>query len=340
MKEKKSGGRIKRGSGTNRGYIGYHTTWDEKRVFLRSRAEFIYARMLDYEKIPYKLECVTYEVDGRRYKPDFFIFDENYTQIQKIVEIKGQDAKRVGLEYKEKYGPFFEDLGIEYETVWAFDRIITKYNLREEIKQWVEKSLKVYDFLPDSRGENNPMYGKKHFDSTKKLISEKAKKRYEDVEYRETMRQKQKAFYLTEEGEKRKQYLRECRWREAEERKVRFDKINPEITKICIICGKEFTTRESYKNEFCTYKCRMKWKRKNIEGYGKHKKEGLTYKNNLQSTIRKILVQEGITIQVFLEDVDQHIRQAKESGILHKNKGITLKTLEKYNLSTQDQWEN
>jgi len=82
------GGKVKKGNGNNRGYIGYHTTWDGKYVFLRSKAEFIYARKLDYDRIPYLLEVITYEVNGVKYKPDFFIYDE-YDNLNAIVEIKG-----------------------------------------------------------------------------------------------------------------------------------------------------------------------------------------------------------------------------------------------------------
>ena len=80
------GGRVKKGSGKNRGYIGYHITWDNKRVFLRSKSEFILAKMLDMEKIPYLTEYKSYKINNISYKPDFFIFNDiNYTNIIKII---------------------------------------------------------------------------------------------------------------------------------------------------------------------------------------------------------------------------------------------------------------
>jgi hypothetical protein len=45
----KPGGKVKLGSAKNRGYMGYHNTWDNKKVFLRSKAEFIFAKSLDID---------------------------------------------------------------------------------------------------------------------------------------------------------------------------------------------------------------------------------------------------------------------------------------------------
>jgi len=136
-----NGGKIKKGNGNNRGYIGYHTTWDGKTVFLRSKAEFIYARKLDYEKIPYLLEVNNYEINGVKYKPDFFIFDYEYKNILEIVEVKGLDDKKTALLYLEAFKDYFSSLGVEYNVVWKQMGTIKKYSLNDEIKEWVKSSI-------------------------------------------------------------------------------------------------------------------------------------------------------------------------------------------------------
>lgn len=67
---------------------GWHTTWDNKLVFLRSSYEFRYAKELDDKKIIYEVESkripyIAYDGFSRTYIPDFFIPNDN-----KIVEIK------------------------------------------------------------------------------------------------------------------------------------------------------------------------------------------------------------------------------------------------------------
>lgn len=68
---------------------GWHMTWDGREVFLRSGAEFRYAKLLDSCKIYYKVESLIIpyldsEGNARNYIPDFYIPSEN-----RIVEIKG-----------------------------------------------------------------------------------------------------------------------------------------------------------------------------------------------------------------------------------------------------------
>lgn len=178
------GGRIKKGNSKHRGYIGYHTTWDNKKVFLRSKCEFIIARMLDYQREYYLMEKVIYEIKGKRYKPDFFIFDSDYNQIKKIIEVKGWDDIKTANEYLGKYKPYFDKLGIDYEVIWKYQAIATKYNLYDEIDNWINKSVNTYEHVLDIRGDRNPMYGVQHSDKTKQLIGKKASDRHNDPEYK------------------------------------------------------------------------------------------------------------------------------------------------------------
>lgn len=259
------GGKIKKGTAKNRGYIGYHTTWDGIRVFLRSKAEFIYARVLDYETVPYKLESVIYKINGRNYKPDFFIFDSNYKTILKIVEIKGLDDKATALDYLDKFKDFFQSIGIEYDAVWKYQSLITKYNLKDEIREWIDRSVREYDFITDSRGENNPMYGIKHSEYTRDLIRQKCIDRNKDVEYRKRNSDAQREYFNSEAGLLRRKQI-------SEEKRRLYATRNPIIEKQCTCCGNAFEQKLKG-NGFCNSKCLRTWSYNNIPGYGKHKQK-------------------------------------------------------------------
>lgn len=259
------GGKIKKGTAKNRGYIGYHITWDGIKVFLRSKAEFIYARVLDHERIPYKLECVIYKINGKNYKPYFFIFDSDYKSILSIVEIKGLDDKKTALEYLTKFKPYFTSIGIIYDAVWKYQELITKYGLKEDIEAWVERSLREYDFIPDTRGENNPMYGMKHSEYTKSLIRKKCNERNKDDEYRKNNSNAQKAFFNSDAGLLRRKQI-------SEQKKLLYASKYPIIEKQCKCCNSTFTQKLKG-NGFCNFKCLRTWSYKNIPGYGKHKQK-------------------------------------------------------------------
>jgi len=67
---------IKIGNSKARGYCGWHKTWDNKDVYLRSLFEYIVACMLDSTKIPYLTEVEMFDCNGIRYKPDFFLYTD------------------------------------------------------------------------------------------------------------------------------------------------------------------------------------------------------------------------------------------------------------------------
>lgn len=70
---------------------GWHTTWEGKKIFYRSRAELKYAELLDEEKIPYDVESLRieyYDTEKERNRvaiPDFLLINSN-----EIVEIKSR----------------------------------------------------------------------------------------------------------------------------------------------------------------------------------------------------------------------------------------------------------
>jgi hypothetical protein len=261
----KPGGKVKLGSAKNRGYIGYHNTWDNKKVFLRSKAEFIFAKSLDIERIPYMLECVTYRIDNKCYKPDFFIFDRNYNTIKKIIEIKGLDDKKTALTYLDKYKPYFNSIGIEYDVVWKYQSLITKYQLHDEIANWITTSIQKYDFISDTSGKNNPMYGRKQTEETKKRIQSKAIERQTD-EYRKKNSEAQMAFWATARGLQRKQEISLQRTQDAILK-------NPIVDRQCKHCNNIFQTKLKTKKQFCSGACNRTWSYKNTPGYGKWRKK-------------------------------------------------------------------
>ena len=318
------GGKVKKGNGNNRGYIGYHVTWDNKKVFLRSKAEFIYARKLDYERTPYLLEVTIYEIDGIKYKPDFFIFTNEYSKIIEIVEVKGLDDKKTALQYLESYKDYFSSLNIGYSVVWKQMATIKKYKLTEEIKQWIKTSIEYYDNVSDVSGENNPMYRLKHSDETKKLISDKAKERCGDIEYLEMMSDVQSEYWNSGDG-------LVMRKKASVRRKEHIEKTNPIIICECKNCNGKFEKRQNIKKEYCSGKCKRIWLHKNDETYGKHKKT-TSFSNQLKTYIGKILSHYNIDFKNYIENFTEITQKAKINGVIPKNKGITLETLKKYNI--------
>ncbi len=87
---------------------GWHITWDNKNVFLRSSYEFDYAKELDNEKISYEVEyfrILYWDSKTKTHRvaiPDFYLIDINI-----IVEIKStytydeQNMKDKFIEYKK-----------------------------------------------------------------------------------------------------------------------------------------------------------------------------------------------------------------------------------------------
>ncbi len=320
------GGKVKLGSNKNRGYCGWHTTWLGDEVFLRSRCEFIYARYLDYNNIPYLMEKMVYTISEKSYKPDFFIYDDNnFSKIIKIVEIK--DSKKYDSVY-DTYKDYFILLGIDYEIVYKFDKIITLYSLNSEIQNWILNSVSVYDNIPLS-GKMNPMYGVKQTTKTKMLISEKAKLRFLDLNYKEKCKQSQAIFWSSERGSIRKKELGELRKQGAINNRVKYEQEHPILLFTCKTCGSIIESRKTL--EYCSYTCKRKWKYDNIDIYGKHK-NGTTYKRNLIFFINKIKTNFNIDTDTFISNIDYYVSESKKIKLIPKNKGISLNTLIKYNL--------
>lgn len=87
---------------------GWHTTWNNKKVYLRSSYELDYAKILDSYKIPYEVEAKRIEYfdtiknENRIALPDFYL-----PELNTLVEIKSsytlnlQNMKDKFKKYKE-----------------------------------------------------------------------------------------------------------------------------------------------------------------------------------------------------------------------------------------------
>lgn len=91
----------------SRGIQGYY--WNKsfsKWVWLRSSYEYIYAKWLDSKNIIWNSEVKYFSLeDGRKYLPDFFIYEDNKETIKYLVEIKS-DYKIYNREKQEFFTEF------------------------------------------------------------------------------------------------------------------------------------------------------------------------------------------------------------------------------------------
>ena len=176
-------------------------------------------------------------------------------------------------------------------------------------------------------GENNPMFGHKHTNETKRLIGEKASKRFEDEVYRNNQKEKISAFYTTEEGKRFKEYLRDLRHKEKEERDRAYQSL-PDIIKECRCCKKVMVSKEGY--DICSNKCKRTLKRQEDSSYGKHSNKELGNFKRFWSYLNIIASSYKISFEELIEGLDKYVALAKHDGVLSKNKGMSKTTLIKH----------
>lgn len=217
-----------------RGYTGWY-----KGTYLRSSLEFAYAYYLDSKGVNWKYEQeIFYLEDGTSYKPDFYIYDDEGYLI-KIVEIKGEGNRESGIHkvqlFKHKYNYdleilFYKDLVELYKKDMPL-RLNTAKN------KWINEYGAV--LVNKLEGEHNPMFGRKHSEETKKLISEKAKERFKTEEYFETVTKKMIEYNRSTNFAHTK--------KPRSEREVR----------TCLYegCNNTFEVTVSSKQKYCSHEC-------------------------------------------------------------------------------------
>lgn len=169
------------------GYKGYY-----KGMALDSSYEYIMCKILESKNINFKVHEIRYQLIGRQYTPDFFIYNDEGELIE-IIEIRG---KRLNIEER------IVDTNELREMLKIEVTLITEEDLKvmcEEVDlsyhdlktTWRESSDTK---LGSSKGEFNAMYGLKQSDKTKSIIGELASKRMMDEDYKANITGKLVAF--------------------------------------------------------------------------------------------------------------------------------------------------
>lgn len=231
------------------GYAGYYND-----TYLRSAIEYAYAYYLDRNNIDWKYELETFNFEGFSYKPDFYIYENG--DLKEVVEVKGYRYLEESL---EKLESLKEISPVPVSILTEKDiRKLYLHSMDEKyedvLTQWKESehtTLNGYDM----RGELNPMFGKTHSDETKELISEKAKKRYRDVNsiHRKLTTDKMIAY------------------NEANNYKHAKKPRSKRVELLCEGCNKHFvvTESESKNRKYCNHECFTEHNKSRMSAIGK-----------------------------------------------------------------------
>ena len=216
-----------------RGYSGYYNG-----IYLRSALEFAYAYYLDHHNINWKYEIKLFKLNDSIYKPDFFIYDKDWNFLE-IIEVKGsgfeEKGKRRLEEFSSKY-PYPITL-VTYKDILKLYQDGMPIRFHRAKRMWVEDYGASLGHTNIS-GENNPMYGRKQTLKTRKLISDKAKKRFgKGSPYLQTNTQKMIDFNRRNNFE--------------HTRKQRVERVE----NTCLSCGKVFQTTEKSERPYCSHVC-------------------------------------------------------------------------------------
>jgi hypothetical protein len=277
--------KLKRGNDkTSRGYCGYYTSpVTGKKFYMRSKQEFIVANWLDILNITFSTESMVYDINGIKYKPDFFVYDKN-NNLEEIIETKY--SKKEAIEYEEKFSRFFEMLGIKYVVFYNkhTNNLIKKFSLQEKIDKWIDENV---DIIHDMRGSKNPHFGCKHSEKSLNLIGVTSKEKWKDETFRKYCISKIKEKMSEPDVRKKISDKAKERWLGKEEERIKYseqrrkyDRV--EIYKKCPYCNKEKKVIHLYDREtkifikeigsvFCNNSCTALYK--NAIKYEKRKGE-------------------------------------------------------------------
>lgn len=164
--------------GCIRGYAGFYNGH-----YIRGSYEYVMTKILLEKNDLYIYEDETYYLKtlNAYYKPDFTIYDK-YLDIVKIIEVKsGMEIELI--KAYEKANAMTKEYGIKVE-IYTLEELKNEanylgLNVNHMIHDWINK----YSTTNSSHvcnGDNNPMYGNKHSCETKKLLSEKSKKLWQE----------------------------------------------------------------------------------------------------------------------------------------------------------------
>ena len=118
-------------------YLGgyYFSKSRNKDVYLRSSWEYAYANWLDQNGFDWDVEVCSYLLsDGRYYRPDFFIYEND--KLVEVIEIKAKylDQEHVRI---DKYDMFAQEYSVNSKILYK-DDIFSKLNISyyKNIKDW------------------------------------------------------------------------------------------------------------------------------------------------------------------------------------------------------------
>lgn len=315
-----SGGKIKKGNYSDgRGYSGWYKTKYNKNVFLRSLQEYIFAKKLDFDNIPFLTEKMIFKINNINYKPDFFIYsDETFKKLIKIIELKCSEKE---IKKYNKYKKYFNNIGIEYDIIIGVDvRKNYDYCKKTEMNEWRNSSVNAHIILS---GEKNPMFGVKHSEETKRKIGNKTKQYMKDIKIKEKHSNNIKRFWMSPAADKIKAKYRELRIQEKDERKKIKNIEDPIIQVKCKYCNNIFEKRKSSPKITCSNSCsqRYNWLTGKIKYTG----------NGKQSYKTKIIKY----FNIIKDDVDEInyntvVQKYKENNLIPKHFGMSLAVINKY----------
>lgn len=126
-------------STNKRGVQGYFLNESTKKlVWLRSTYEYIFAKWLNKTKQNWDVEVTYYKLGDNIYRPDFFIYDEKFDILEKIVEIKGywDNNSNKALRLNEELS------GVDVSIIINIEKFIEHGSTYEkELTEWKEKRI-------------------------------------------------------------------------------------------------------------------------------------------------------------------------------------------------------
>lgn len=204
--------------------------------YLRSTLEYLTAVWLDRKKVKWVYEEKYYNFsDGHRYLPDFSVYDDN-NKLLYIIEVK-EEYNRYQEEIDYKFSNLRDTYDIECKLMTRKDLMQNLSDAYDLIDDWRTYSSENFSNSRIYSGENNPMYGQKHSEETKRKIGQATSERMKDPEYRAKIQPVWDTL-----GQRTKDRLTGV---EKTER----------VEKICPQCGKTFRSLPSLNQEYCSIQC-------------------------------------------------------------------------------------
>lgn len=123
--------------GMARGVQGYYLNKSTNEyVWLRSSWEYIFAKWLDKTKHNWKVEETHYLIEGSIYRPDFFIYDDEW-KLKSIIEIKGYWDSN-----SDKAKKLNESIDVDIIIIRDIKKyIIGNSNYHRELAEWKTKRI-------------------------------------------------------------------------------------------------------------------------------------------------------------------------------------------------------